>query len=544
MIVTSPRYYLKLVSHDDVSIPLWLSERSTAITIPDLWEERRLPGFEFSSIFHATLPAAFIKYPSDSHTLTVQEPVWWSDTLGPVDPSLPLSSTRVTRLRRFSREIIHGEPCLVAYRFQYFPKYFTDATHSRVRILGRETQAFKPGNVTSSAFAWASYFRLTCNSSTVWDEANPPNMSPNDIWSTYKTQLESLDFNQWEEAATLSGSVSEAETNWDKEALQKWCEAQIQSALRYAERTNVLRHAHQEPTRDILGRKTGLFTFEEDRGMPMWFEQNLDVQTGKARAYIDALEDLSTLSMNTLQNLAALYSLAAHFLFDADATTNAVDELIKQAGGKRYMNQQYALDLPAIPAYSKNAWLGGRYIWSTSVSDAHQGFDYVMRKIWQQMKVVSDSSKCHGQATVGDTAFSCTFVCKERALQGLSKAIAKSYELGIEPNAYVLWDFVPYSFVIDWFVPIGDTLDAYTKASHYCPLYYEYLPHYGGYSMCYSLKYTARSAIGPIEVYHRWYEHDPPEVDTSYFVLDKHSASSKIECWRFVDALCLVLPNK
>lgn len=543
MYVTSPQYYLKLVSHEAVFLPLWLSERSIAVEIPNRWEERRLPGNDFSSIFHATLPASYIKEPDEPGSFTVQEPRWWSDSRGLIDGTEMLTTSKNSWdiIKRIEKNIVHGFPCYVIYTIRYMSNYFSDLTRGRIRVSVSDTRAYRGGDCNQQ-HTFGQALNIKPVDRLVVDEAAPSNkMSPNDIWACVETRIEKPVFESWDHATDGWKQLFTTSAKWDKDALVKWCNSIVESAFKYAEESNVKSHAHVTHRRNPLNPKEILEDYEADRGQPTWFALNEEVQAGKAKAYVDALEDLRTLSMNTLQNLASLYSLMTHFLFDAETTTDVVSELIKQAGGKRYMRQMHALDLPSIPSYPKDAWLGGRYIWCTSVSDANQGFEYVMHKIWQQMRVISQEMKCHGTATVGDTAFSCTFVTRERALTSLNRFIEKGYELGLEPNAYVMWDFVPFSFVCDWFIPIGDSLDAYTKASHYCPLYYDYINHFGPYSLCYSLKYKVKTVVGYIEVYHRWYEANPPEVDTSYFVLGKESASSKIACWRFVDALCLVL---
>jgi hypothetical protein len=271
-------------------------------------------------------------------------------------------------------------------------------------------------------------------------------------------------------------------------------------------------------------------------------QEPIELTVLKAKAYVDALEDFPIVSYNSLQNIASLYQILVHFAFDAEATEGAIDALSRQMSSFRYLDQTVSLELPEIPGYARDAWLGGRYVWTTSVSDAKQGWEFIYNKLLQALKVRSKSAKCHGKVTADDgTTVQCTFRMEEKALDAATSFLEKAYVYGLEPNAYVMWDFVPYSFVIDWFLPIGDSLDAYTKASHFCPMYYTYKNEFDIYTMCYSVSYVADTDIGPIKFYTRWYESQPPKVEPGYFVLGSQSVSDVTACWRLVDAICLIL---
>jgi hypothetical protein len=44
-------------------------------------------------------------------------------------------------------------------------------------------------------------------------------------------------------------------------------------------------------------------------------------------------------------------------------------------------------------------------------------------------------------------------------LQGFNRLGLTLEDLSLIPDLYVVWDFIPYSFMVDWFVPYGDIFE-------------------------------------------------------------------------------------
>lgn len=291
-----------------------------------------------------------------------------------------------------------------------------------------------------------------------------------------------------------------------------------------------------------------------------WALGSIDFITGKARAFIEATNDIPLLSENSLQNLASATSALKSFCFGRDQWDDIFDRFIKdqrpqdwylskarnstraQKTAKRIAqnwSNQTADIRPWLDSFG-DAWLKGRYAFSTSISDLGSAWQYFYDIALQEIGRRSGDYKCHGESlSSNDTEFACTFTARERALEGVVKAFEHCYRLGVEPNAYVLWDFVPFSFVIDWFLPVGDALNAYTRASHFTPEYWEFQDIYDGKSFCYSVRYCSETNIGPVDVYTRWYESSPPEVQAAYFLESPHKTSKKTTCMRLLDGIAL-----
>jgi hypothetical protein len=314
----------------------------------------------------------------------------------------------------------------------------------------------------------------------------------------------------------------------------------IRSGCRFEEHELVGNHYHLTDEYDPFQRRHRKVTVGPLTD-PSWVYQDITFLQGTALAYVKALEDFPRFSDNSLQNIAAAFKGMAHFVFDKENVEGIFKELSKKFQPDRHSPALHRVELPACAGAAKDAWLTGRYEFSTTVMDMEQGWDYFYHQAQVWMGTESSDVKCHGKAVVDGVTFKCTFRMEEKALKGAAKFFEDSYLYGLEPNAYTAWDYIPFSFVVDWFVPIGDSLSAYTMASHFTPLYYEYKQEYGDYSLCYSLEYKFKAWFGECQVYCRWYESAPPQVEASYVLLaPRQDAKVKTRVFRCLDGLALL----
>jgi hypothetical protein len=107
--------------------------------------------------------------------------------------------------------------------------------------------------------------------------------------------------------------------------------------------------------------------------------------------------------------------------------------------------------------------------------------------------------------------------------------------MGLEPNAYVAWDFIPFSFVADWFGPFGDVLDVYTNKQYRNTAYYDIT------DLVFSLRYSTGPILGmTADHYVRWLG-EPPVVDESYwFDAGEGSTSPTTTFKRVLDSGALI----
>lgn len=114
------------------------------------------------------------------------------------------------------------------------------------------------------------------------------------------------------------------------------------------------------------------------------------------------------------------------------------------------------------------AWLELQYGWMPLVNDIYAASDYL--KFKSQQNVVRTSAYNEGTVTpYASNAKGTILRASQNRYSYHIKAVMSRdpthYErLGLTNPAGVIWELVPWSFVADWFLPIGDTIDALNAA--------------------------------------------------------------------------------
>lgn len=210
--------------------------------------------------------------------------------------------------------------------------------------------------------------------------------------------------------------------------------------------------------------------------------------TLEQHAYKDAVDHLAHTWGNGLQNVAALVAsivfLRKHafrhaeiqnFTVGSDISTTRTDypRWARQVTTRRfrYSWKKSWLSLEQImtgmPREWRVMWLQYRYILMTSVLDSQELFEkrltvsdaYSLKRIqqgnWERAYGIS-------HATVRNVDITCRCRLRYRYkpfLQGFDRLGLTLEDLSLIPDLYIVWDFVPYSFVVDWFVPYGDIFE-------------------------------------------------------------------------------------
>jgi hypothetical protein len=105
----------------------------------------------------------------------------------------------------------------------------------------------------------------------------------------------------------------------------------------------------------------------------------------------------------------------------------------------------------------RNLWLGYRYGYSTTKADIQEYASLASRL---SNILGSDHIRVGGGFTRGDLYFSATITYSSEDVVP-SEIREACDQFGLRLSAYNAWDLVPYSFVVDWFLDIGDMLERY-----------------------------------------------------------------------------------
>lgn len=164
-------------------------------------------------------------------------------------------------------------------------------------------------------------------------------------------------------------------------------------------------------------------------------------------AYLDAVENLPALYTNNIANLVQLVEAAKAIIqiFLGELPTVAIADNIG--------------DL------SKEAWLAYRYQYSTTVSDIRELAGYLDRI----SSVTCDRVKTHGSFydELDGSLYRCTMSVDAGHVipPDIREALKSPYwvkTLGLAMTPENIWDMIPFSFMVDWFLHVGDALSRLT----------------------------------------------------------------------------------
>lgn len=117
-----------------------------------------------------------------------------------------------------------------------------------------------------------------------------------------------------------------------------------------------------------------------------------------------------------------------------------------------------------------NNYLEFHFGWSPLVTDIGNAVE-VLQSVWPPMNVTASAKqlkKWRTATSYGYNDYSCTASWR---LQTKVEVTNPNYnlanQLGFTNPALVAWELVPFSFVLDWFVNVGDFLSSFTDLSGY-----------------------------------------------------------------------------
>jgi predicted nucleotidyltransferase len=114
-----------------------------------------------------------------------------------------------------------------------------------------------------------------------------------------------------------------------------------------------------------------------------------------------------------------------------------------------------------LPDNPKDAWLAYRYVYTTTKLDVAE-----LKSISSRLSALATSNRIavYGSYTRGNTKYRVGFDID--TAQILPKEVSTTLQkFGLRLNALNVWDMIPYSFVVDWFLPISNIIEYFQDLS-------------------------------------------------------------------------------
>jgi hypothetical protein len=150
----------------------------------------------------------------------------------------------------------------------------------------------------------------------------------------------------------------------------------------------------------------------------------------------DAVDDIST--FDEVNNIAN-----AKMIFDTlkSLVTGEWSSLISDLA-KEKSTAKVAADL----------WLKYRYAYTTTKSDINAEIERAKRALPKDSTIIGRAGQ-----TIGKTEYHATCIAQNPLYQEyLNHIYDQMARLGVAPTWQNVWDLVPFSFIVDWFVPLAD----------------------------------------------------------------------------------------
>lgn len=109
-------------------------------------------------------------------------------------------------------------------------------------------------------------------------------------------------------------------------------------------------------------------------------------------------------------------------------------------------------------------WLELQYGWLPMLSDiyeASKAYESISNGPRKSRIQVNINRKQQGDASCASSIYTCKGMNTDsaRIIYEMSEQISTPRSLGLTDPLSVAWELIPYSFVVDWFIPIGDYLE-------------------------------------------------------------------------------------
>lgn len=255
---------------------------------------------------------------------------------------------------------------------------------------------------------------------------------------------------------------------------------------------------------------------------------------------VSAGQDLSQYWLNVLKQQAYLDALQSV----PRLNDNSISNIIEIAGFIKSLVVDHRIE---IPKSLSSAWLSYRYVYTTGKLDAEEAIDFVNRRVdlgsldkWIQCFGVSHVEyQPKGWSSPIPVTCRCCLDIRPTHLAMLGKIWRALYTYGLQPSFYVIWDMIPYSFIVDWLLPIGKLASVLDAERMYSETYYEIR------NVQFSLSYDTRDEKYG-DIYHQYTRFLSPGGVTlnGFYFFEEDPVSTKVVGYRVLDSLSLIIGRR
>lgn len=226
-------------------------------------------------------------------------------------------------------------------------------------------------------------------------------------------------------------------------------------------------------------------------------------------AYQDALQSVPRLNDNSVSNVTEILSF------------------IKGLVEERRIN---------IPKRWQDAWLAYRYSYNTAKMDVNEAITFMKRTYGTN--ILGKAMRTYGLSTLDvdgtHVVCTCSLDIKPAMLGKLEDVWRSLYNYGLQPNLYVLWDSIPFSFMVDWLIPVGDFASNLDLQANVLKGQYDIR------NVVFSLKYTREAEPYKVSCYTRWSSAPLKQLNDFYW-FDRPASSNKIKSFRIIDTASILV---
>lgn len=152
------------------------------------------------------------------------------------------------------------------------------------------------------------------------------------------------------------------------------------------------------------------------------------------------------------------YTVAAASL--PEVASNAIASSLEAVALLATLLRGKSSNAKAVSKSLGDAWLAYRYAYTTTKLDVEEYVKYINRIKTLSTDLAHQEVTARGVFTHNGWTYRCTLVLRVQDLLP-DKIRDKLDGLGFKLSALNAWDMIPYSFIVDWFLPIADTLEAF-----------------------------------------------------------------------------------